>query len=98
MEAPKCRVCGERHWSRVCNDGDQPMKGVTKPVTVTPAVMHEVTKTVTWCKTCGENAVLIEALEDEVAMLKRQLAAYTKAAMTPAERMKKMRASRKKVV
>lgn len=45
MEAPKCRTCGERHWSRIC---DEPRNApVTKGVTVTPNVTPDVTPPVT---------------------------------------------------
>lgn len=44
MEAPKCRTCGERHWSRICDDVTIPVtRPVTKPVTSSPPVTTSVT-------------------------------------------------------
>jgi hypothetical protein len=43
MDAPKCRTCGERHWSRLC---------------VTPTVTSPVTQPVTKpCPFCGKDHV-----------------------------------------
>ena len=100
MDAPKCRTCGERHWSRVCaepmggiNREPSPLWPVTKPVTsVTKSVTKppEVTKPVTRCSNC-------EALETEVAHLKRQLAERPplKVPTTSTERMRKLRSKGK---
>lgn len=79
MDAPVCRICGEKHWSRVC--GAPP---VTKTVTFKP----DVTRAVTRCTEC-------EALRAEVKMLKAELAKARPAPLTPADRMRKMRAKTK---
>jgi hypothetical protein len=87
MDAPTCKICGEKHWSRLCNPVT---KGVTRTVTRTADVTPAVT-----CAEC-------ERLRDEVAKLKRLLAdanggnmIVTKQAMTGAERVKKLRERRK---
>src|SRR5262249_49869695 len=55
MEAPRCRTCGERHWSRTC-PGTKPSHGTprvetheVKPPPPTPrrSMFKTVTKTVT---------------------------------------------------
>ena len=76
MDAPKCRICGERHWSRLCAVTRNVTPVVTKPVTVTPAVTDPRDQE-------------IARLRAEVEMLKRML--DTVAPMTGAERMRKLR-------
>ncbi|WP_426527242.1 hypothetical protein [Bradyrhizobium sp. McL0615] len=87
MEVPKCRNCGEQHWSRFC-----PVTGTS---TVTPTITG-VTKRVTieLPPTCPQCALY----EAEIKRLKLALA--TKqikwARLVPAaERMSQMRARRK---
>jgi hypothetical protein len=87
MEAPKCRNCGEQHWSRFC-----PVAGT---VTVAPTVTG-VTKRVTieLPPTCPQCALY----EAEIKRLKLALA--TKQikrgeAVPAAEGMSQMRARRK---
>jgi hypothetical protein len=84
MEAPICRTCGQRHWSRLCyeprNEPVTPRVTVTADVTLVRDLEREIV-----------------ALHKEVAMLKRQLAsanAEPKVVMSAAERMKKMRAKK----
>lgn len=79
MEAPKCRTCGERHWSRVCS--------VTKNVTL---VTKNVTKTDP--EDVGALHAEIARLRAELASLRRVLEIQkVKTAMTGAERMRKLR-------
>jgi hypothetical protein len=83
MDAPVCRTCGQKHWSRVCDVTPAVTKPVTPPVTVTKPVTQTI------------NDLIIEnaALSAEVAMLKRKLA--SRVAMTSAERVRKHRAKGK---
>jgi hypothetical protein len=36
MEAPVCRICGKKHWSRVCDGNEDVTKRVTVTASVTP--------------------------------------------------------------
>ena len=61
MEAPKCRICGERHWARLCE--------------VTLPEPRNVTEThVTEKRNVTPRILEIEALTAEVVRLKRELA------------------------
>ena len=91
MEAPKCRTCGERHWSRLCFP-------VTKSVTVTPSVTPPVTTIVTprQADLETENKRLraeVERLLEEVRRLKQEIAQGR--LLTAAERQRNSRARRK---
>jgi regulator of replication initiation timing len=85
MDAPVCRTCGQKHWTRLC-PGDDVTPDVTKPVTKLVTVTKHVTQTIV--DLVAEN----EALRAEVAMLKRKLAEANKVPMTSAERVRKHRA------
>jgi hypothetical protein len=45
MEAPKCRTCGKRHWSRVCETFDVALE--TEIVTQVTKNVSQMTKNVT---------------------------------------------------
>jgi hypothetical protein len=82
-------MCGKKHWSRVCYGDD--VTPVTKPI-VTPVTVTKPSVTV--CAEC-------EALRAEVVILKRKLAEahggrkpVGDAALSAADRMRKMRAKR----
>jgi hypothetical protein len=73
MDAPLCRTCGQRHWSRLC--------AVTKPVTgavpVTPAVTEAKPTWTSVRAAVDEIETLrarVRACDTEVVMLKRELA------------------------
>lgn len=96
MEPPLCRTCNKRHWSRLCYE---PRNDVTKiatppvakPVTSGSHVAPSVTR---------DYEAEIEALQAEVAMLKRALAEASGGKpkpMTAAERMKKSRERRAEI-
>jgi hypothetical protein len=93
MDAPICRSCGKKHWSRLCN------ADVAKPATVdvaaTPVVAMKVYEGLT--VTPEDVAAIVREvalLSAEVATLKRELAG--KVAMTSTERSRKLRERRKK--
>lgn len=93
MDAPTCRICGEKHWSRVC-DGDD---AVTKRVTPSRPVTVPVTPDDPAWKPSAQ--AQIDALVAEVAMLKRELAEARGGKprpLTAAERMKKMREAKRR--
>jgi hypothetical protein len=100
MDAPVCRTCGKKHWSRLCagevtDPVTQTVTGqVTKPVTVTPPVTRDVPRSVAPSKLAALE-VENEALRAEVVMLKRKLADVNKVPTTSTERMKKLRERRK---
>jgi len=88
MEPPFCKVCGKRHWSRMCEpvtaDVTQPGP-VTMPVTPNPVSRLMLER---------EN----EALRLEVVKLKQALSEAHGAkplAMTGAQRVARLRAKRK---
>ena len=87
MDAPVCRTCGKKHWSRLCAGS------VTDPVTqaVTPEPV-----TSQGPGNATPRIMEIEALRAEVVMLKRQLAdAGTKATACPeCERRRQQTAER----
>jgi hypothetical protein len=92
MEAPICKICGERHWSRLCYaPRNAPVtKAVTAPERATPKLVapSQLAAALT------EN----EALRAEVVMLKQKLSEANggaRAAASASERMKKMRAKKK---
>jgi hypothetical protein len=98
MHAPKCRTCGQRHWSRLCQDVTEDVTSVTetvtsvaKPVTVTPAVTPRLVAPSKLAALQTEN----DALRAEVAMLKRKLAEVNRLPTTSAERMRRMREKHK---
>jgi hypothetical protein len=94
MDAPVCRTCGKKHWSRICQGDD-----VTSPVTppspkpVTKPVTSDVPRSVAPSKLAALE-VENEALRAEVAMLKAELAKARPVTTTSAERMRKLRAKR----
>ncbi len=85
MDAPKCRICGTKHWARQVCPGHEP-RTVTK--NVTPA--KPVTKPVTGCPSCP---ALIERIAELLIELAKAKGA--KKAQTSAERVRKHRAARK---
>jgi len=107
MDAPTCRTCGKKHWSRVCDGDDDVTKRVT-PVTKNVTPRDIVTATVTPIKQADleiENRTLrieVERLTTEVMYLKKRfadehqktvpVAERNRIAMTPAERQRKRRA------
>lgn len=100
MDAPKCRICGERHWSRVCDDSVT--KRVTSSVSVTPIVTKMARESdAEFTRLTGlifDGQKEIERLRDEVARLKRELAeahGSKKAAMSGAERVRLHRERKK---
>lgn len=95
MDPPICRICGNKHWSRLCDGVTKNVtSAVTKPVTPEPSV----TTTVTPLRQADletDNRKLIaevERLTAEIAMLKRELASARKPPMSDAERQRKRRA------
>lgn len=83
MDAPKCRLCGTKHWGpcpAYSVTAEPKRKPVTKLVTpVTASVTHE-------CPRCAD-------LEAEVRHLKRLLA--ERVPMTDAERSRRYRARKR---
>lgn len=89
MDAPLCKICGNRHWERMC----PVTKAVTAPVTKAVTKAVDVTPAVT-CPECAKlrrEVVRLTALLVEAADLKPR----KPLAMTGAERVKKLRAKRK---
>src|SRR5882672_3430250 len=65
MDAPKCRTCGERHWSRLCEPVvTQP---VTKPVTPSVTVTKPVTAVAVPCPQCAQYEAEIKRLKNQAA-------------------------------
>jgi hypothetical protein len=97
MDAPICRSCGKKHWSRLCDDVTSHVtpnvtKGVTGYVTSVMPVTRPVTPDDPWieCERLQQQVVL---LTTEIAMLKQRLA--EKVPTTSAQRMRAMRERRK---
>jgi hypothetical protein len=98
MDAPVCRTCGKKHWSRVCSGGDDVTPPSPKPVTPRVTVTETVTPRLVAPSRLAALEVENEALRAEIVMLKRKLAEAHgggKAAMTGAERVRKLRERRK---
>jgi hypothetical protein len=92
MEAPVCRICGKKHWARVCADVTSVTPGVTSPVTPIVTVPRSVAPS----KLAAAEKE-IERLTGEVAYLKMLLAGKPGATppMTGAERVRRLRERRK---
>jgi uncharacterized protein YlxW (UPF0749 family) len=89
MDAPICRVCGKKHWSRVCDGDDAVTKRVTQADPVTKIVTtRQADLEIGNRRLVAEN----ERLTTEVASLKRQLAEAHTPPKTGAERMRAHRA------
>jgi hypothetical protein len=107
MDAPVCRTCGQKHWSRLCEGfgADKPVtKAVTEPVTKPVTVTNPVTEVIDWKQAatkltsdCLTLTAEVMRLTAEVAHLKRQLSEANggKVPMTSAERVRKHRAKGK---
>jgi hypothetical protein len=70
MDAPVCRTCGKKHWSRLCDGEGAVTKrpvALPEPRSVTVKPERSVTGSTAF-------ALEIDALRAEVAMLKRKLA------------------------
>jgi hypothetical protein len=93
MDAPKCRICGERHWSRLCVTPDV-TRDVTRDVTVTKPVT---------CQQCERLRAEIVDLTSSLAQSQRLVAelrkllkeAVPKLAMSGAERVRNHRQRKK---
>jgi hypothetical protein len=84
MDAPICKICGEKHWSRLCNP-------VTKGVTSNAPVTKIVTPRQADLEADNKRLVgEVARLTEEVRALKQELAG--KAPMSAAERQRKRRA------
>ncbi len=96
MEAPKCRLCGERHYAHEPHafSGAQGVTKQTAQPAVTPPLRVTKSVTSTPCPDCKRWRSEVEALQAEVKELKRLLA--TSKPMTGAERVRKHRAAKRK--
>jgi len=80
MEPPVCKICGKRHWSRLC-----------EPVTRTVTEPGPVTRIVTGCPNCK----LLEAEITWLKRQLSEVNGVKPLAMTGAQRVAKLRAKRK---
>jgi hypothetical protein len=110
MDAPVCRTCGKKHWSRVCDDVTKPVtKNVTPrdTVSVTPQKEIEALRAeLDYVRVLNEGlGKEVDRLTTEVARLKKMLAdehqktvpvrERNRIALTPAERKRNQRAKAK---
>jgi hypothetical protein len=103
MDAPTCKICGQKHWSRLCNPVT---KGEARNATVADVTLQRnATPKLVAPSELRAAKVEVEALRAEVVQLKRELAeAGTKATACPecerrraqvAERVRKSRGKAK---
>jgi hypothetical protein len=67
MEAPKCRVCGSRHWGveHVTSKATKPVASVTNAVTTPPSVTKGVTSRSVVTNAATEAAMIHAAMSPE---------------------------------
>jgi hypothetical protein len=97
MEAPKCRTCGKRHWSRVCETFDVALETeivsqVTKNVALKADMGAYGTTVADLKEILADAEAEVRQLRAKVVLLEAELEVRKPKAMNATERSRKWRA------